>query len=122
MVVGTHAGLHGGVGYKIIQEGESKACAGSCATKKGDSYNYFWLYDVNDIVNAANPWDARPFSYGKWMMPFNKYNGDLAAIIGATFDSDSNRLYINLSGAGQSSKYGHPSMVVTFEIKTNKSN
>lgn len=96
MVVGTHAGLNDGVGYKITND-EGELGGGPDSYVAADKYSYYWLYDLNDIVNATNPHDPVPFSYGKWMHPFD--NRGRVGISSASFDEINNKLYINLNGA-----------------------
>lgn len=109
MVVGSQAGLHSGIGYKITQD-NGNLCGGGCTYEASDNYNYYWLYDVHEIVADSDLSDAKPFSYGKWIMPFK------GQIKGAVFDPDSSNLYISISGAARVGKYDRPPMIVAYSI------
>ena len=108
MVVGSTGGLHGGLGYKITQD-TGRLCGGGCTRIAADNYNYFWLYNVKDILTAENPWDARPYSYGKFILP---YDGQ---IIGAVFDNNET-LYISVGGAGQTGRFDRPPLILAYSI------
>jgi len=110
MVVGSHAGIHSGIGYKIIQQGKTGACSGGCTYKPDDNYSYFWLFNVNEMLTTENPWDVKPFSYGKWRTPFD------GRIIGATFDDTNNILYMSISGAARTGEYDRPPMIVAYNV------
>jgi hypothetical protein len=110
MVVGSQGGIHSGIGYKIIQEGKNKACAGGCTNDPKDNYNYYWLFDTNEMLENENPWDLKPFSYGKWRMPFS------GSILGATFDDNNNMLYMSISSAARTGNYDRPPMIVAYKI------
>jgi len=110
MLVGSNFGLHSGVGYKITQD-DGRLCGGPCQYEADDKYNYYWLFDVNDIVADPDLSDAQPFSYGKWMMPFT------GKIIGAAYDPGTERLYMSLSDAGRTGNYDRPPLIVSYEVK-----
>jgi len=111
MVLGSHGGIHAGIGYKIRQD-TGRLCGGGCTVKASDNYNYFWLYNINDMLNSENPWDSKPFSYGKWILP---YKGSLN---GATFDIDNNMLYITIANAARVGDYDRPPLIVAYQIKS----
>ncbi len=113
MLVGSHGGLHSGIGYKIRQD-TGRVCGGYCTYEASDSYNYFWLFNIDDIVNAKQPWMVKPFSYGKWSHPYD--NGGKRKIIGATYDIESRRLFLSISGAGRIAKYDRPPLILTYKI------
>lgn len=93
MVMGKHGGLNDGVGYKITQD-NGNVCGGECSVTVADNYNYYWLYDVNDIVNAQNVYDAKPISFGKWHHPFDGIS--VWPILGGTYDIQNERLYVTI--------------------------
>jgi hypothetical protein len=113
MVLGTMAGLHSGIGYKITQD-TGNTCGGGCTKQADDVYNYFWLFDVQDILNAEQPYTIKPYSYGKWSHPYDK--GGKHGVIGATFDSKNQRLFITLDKAGQVGMYDRQPLIVTYKI------
>jgi hypothetical protein len=101
LTIGHSGGHESGIGYKITQP-NGYQCGGFCANDLTDYYNYVWLWDVNDLVNAKNgllkSYDIRPYFYGQIKLPFeNNRSADQikSLIIGANF-SKSGRLYIVL--------------------------
>lgn len=114
MVVGYNGGIHSGIGYKIVQD-TGRLCAGGCSKIAKDRYNYFWLFDVNDIINAPEPHKIMPYSYGKWSHPYDK--GGSHKVIGGTFDSVNNRLLLTLGGAGRVKQYDRPPLILSYKIK-----
>ncbi len=115
MALGSHAGIHSGVGYKIVQD-DGRLCGGPCPHSAADVYNYFWLFDVNDIVNAPNPWEVQPISYGKWSHPYD--NNGHRMMLGATYDDYSNTLYLSIDSAGQVANYDRPPMILAYKVKS----
>jgi hypothetical protein len=102
-----------GIGYKAIQE-DGHECGGPCPYGIDDNYNYFWMFDVNDILSAGSESEPRPYSYGIWDVPFDD-NG-AHGIIGGTYDQVSSTLYIVLRDAAQVGDYDRPPLVVTFSV------
>ena len=91
---GDHSGNVDGNGYKITQD-TGNVCGGGCPYTATDEYGYYWMYDLNDIINAQNTYDPRPFSYGVFQLPIGRTN--VRAITGVAFDADNNRLYLTQS-------------------------
>lgn len=114
MVIGRQGGIHGGIGYKIVQD-NGRLCGGGCAKQSRDTYNYFWLFDMNDIIEASEPHNIKPFSYGKWSHPYDM--GGSHKIIGGTFDSRNNRLFLSLANAARTGQYDRPPLILSYEIK-----
>jgi hypothetical protein len=114
LAIGQNSGLHSGVGYKITQD-NGRSCAGPCAYKSKDIYNYFWLFDINSILEADEPWNARPISYGKWSHPYDK--SGMGGVIGATFDDQESTLYMAINGAGKIREYDNPPLIIGYQIK-----
>jgi hypothetical protein len=115
LVVGSHGGIHSGVGYKITQD-DGRLCGGGCTYEAADNYNYFWLFDINDFASASAVHDIVPVSYGKWSHPFDKLGK--YEVLGATFDHDNEMLYISLGGAGQVGEYDVVPLVVAYHISS----
>jgi hypothetical protein len=113
MAIGQHGGLHSGIGYKITQD-TGRVCPGQCTYEANDNYNYFWLFDINDMLAAEQPWEVRPISYGKWSHPFDKAGEH--NLIGATFDDSTQTLYIALEHAGQTGSFDQPPMIIAYKI------
>jgi len=113
MVVGYNGGIHGGIGYKIKQD-NGRLCGGGCSREAKDHYNYYWLFDVNDIINADEPHKVKPFNYGKWSHPYDKAGGH--KVIGGTYDAKNSRLLLTLSHAGRIGKYDRPPLILSYKI------
>lgn len=108
MVVGRHAGLHSWIGYKG-RNITGKYKDGSFVYNPSDVYNYFWLFDINEMLETPNTYDVKPFSYGKWVFPYD------GGVIGAAFDNN-NMLYISVYGAGAYKEYDRPPMILAYKI------
>ncbi len=112
-VIGSTGGLENGIGYKAVQD-DGNLCGGPCPYTAGDSYNYYWLFDVDEILGADNVFDPRPYDYGKWSVPYD--NGGANKVIGATFDPDGGVLYVALGNAAQVGTYDRPPLILTFQV------
>ncbi|GEM_PF-3534100 len=113
MVVGSHAGLHSSIGYKIVQN-DGNLCGGYCPYDVEDQYNYFWLYRVSDILKSRRPWKVKPLGFGKWRHPFDK-EGEYP-VVGAAFDDNNNRLFIALEFAAKNGELDFSPLVIAYEI------
>lgn len=113
LAIGSHGGLHHGTGYKI-QQNNGNVCGGGCTYHVEDNYNYFWLFDINDMTDATQPHDVQPISYGKWSHPYD--DAGQHQVVGATFDNTSNNLYIALAGAAKIGAYDEPPMIISYMI------
>jgi hypothetical protein len=113
LAVGKNSGLHSGVGYKITQS-NGNVCGGPCSYDSSDKYNYYWLFDINDMLDADKPWLVKPVSFGKWSHPYDK-NG-AHGIIGGTYDDEKNILYLALSGAGKIGSYDTPPLIISYKV------
>ncbi len=112
-VIGSSGGLENGIGYKAVQD-DGNVCGGPCPYTAGDSYNYYWLFDIDEILGADNVYDPRPYDYGKWSVPYD--DGGANKVIGATFDPDGGVLYVALGNAAQVGTYDRPPLILTFTI------
>jgi len=67
-----------GIGYKPTQS-DGNVCGGPCPYDADDYYNYYWLWDVNDLLavknGTLNPHDVRPYDYGVFNAPFGASTG-----------------------------------------------
>ena len=114
LAIGWHAGIHSGIGYKIKQS-NGRLCGGPCPYNSDDIYNYFWIFDVDDMLAADQPWLVRPISYGKWSHPYD--NNSANQVIGGTYDNEKNILYLALNGAGQIGNYDRPPLIISYKVK-----
>lgn len=112
-VVGSSGGVDSGIGYKITQD-DGNLCGGYCSRKVSDNYNYYWLFDLDQIAAASDPSTLRPYDYGRWNIPFDG-NGQ-HRINGASFDPESSTLYMALDEAGQVEAYDRPPVIVAYKI------
>jgi hypothetical protein len=117
LAIGQNSGLHSGIGYKITQD-NGKLCGGPCSYESSDIYNYFWMFDINDVLNADEPWQVSPISYGKWSHPYDKSGS--RGILGGTFDEQTSTLYLALEKAGQTRTYDRPPLIISYQIKAKK--
>ncbi|MFT6910243.1 MAG: hypothetical protein ACJAS1_006971 [Oleiphilaceae bacterium] len=117
LAIGQHSGLHSGVGYKITQD-NGRLCGGPCSYENSDIYNYFWVFDVNDMLSAEHPWLVRPVSYGKWSHPYDKDGAN--GVIGGAYDDEKNILYLALRGAGKIGAYDLPPLIIGYQVKAKK--
>ena len=114
LAIGSHSGLHSGIGYKITQD-NGNLCGGPCPYDSDDRYNYYWIFDVDEMLKADEPWLVRPISYGKWSHPYDKDGAH--GVIGGTYDDEKNILYLALSGAGQTGNYDRPPLIISYQVK-----
>lgn len=112
-VIGSTAGLISGIGYKAVQQ-DGHVCGGPCAYDPDDYYNYYWLFNVDDILNAKELNEPRPYTYGIWDLPFGQ--GGVNQIIGATLDSADKTLYIAMANAGKLGSYDNPPLILTYSL------
>jgi hypothetical protein len=110
-VIGSSGGIETGIGYKAIQDNDNE-CGGPCAYGADDSYNYYWLFNVEDILDAENVYDPEPYEYGIWEVPFDDEGSH--KVIGATMDPESGILYVALGNAGQMGDYDRPPLIITY--------
>ncbi len=114
MVVGSSGGHESGLGYKITQD-NGHLCGGPCSYAANDNYNYYWLYDVNDLVSVVrgtlNPWDVRPYDYGIF-----DTIGSINRLTGAYYDEDDDLLYIALKGGDHLSTYSYKPLFLAYHL------
>lgn len=110
---GSNAGARSGLGYKITQQ-SGNLCGGPCAHDGEDSDNYYWFYDLDEILAAESPSDPRPYAYGPWEPPFGPTGSH--KVIGGAFAADRGLLYLSLEGAGQVGDYDRPPLILAFEV------
>jgi hypothetical protein len=124
LTIGSSGGHNSGIGYKITQP-DGYECGGFCAYDHRDYYNYFWLWDVNDLIAASNgeilAHEIRPYSYGQFNLPFELSEDESYVenrIIGATYSAG--KLYIVLGGADKlQSEFESVPMVLVYDVGDN---
>ena len=112
-VFGSSGGVDSGIGYRITQD-DGDLCGGHCSYQADDNYNYYWLFDVREILAASHMSDPRPYSYGRVSVPFD--NEGNFKITGGTFDPDTGMLYLTLARAGSVGQFDRPPLIVGYQI------
>lgn len=121
MVVGHSGGMTSGVGYKITQD-TGEVCGGPCAYKASDYDNFYWLFDMNDLLKVKAgkiaSYSVVPYAYGRMSVPYakNGYN----AFSGGTYDPAKGLLYVTLE-RGQVFEYSWVPTVVAFKVNADTS-
>ncbi len=117
MTLGISGGHTTGVGYKNTLENGSE-CPGYCPNASTDSYNYFWLWNMQDwlAVQAGElqPHEISPYEHGQLDMPFQtaEYINEIG---GASYDEVTGLLYITILEANIDG-YDNPPVVVAYKI------
>ena len=114
MAVGTHSGLHSGLGYKIAQD-NGALCAGDYPCENDDVYNYFWFFDVTEMLESQNPWDVRPISYGKLSHPYDM--SGVKTVLGSTYDKNNKTLYLSKINKAHTIEYDRPPTIIAYKIE-----
>jgi hypothetical protein len=117
LVVGHSAGHESGLGYKITQD-NGTLCGGPCPYVATDIYNYYWLYDVNDMVSVTkgtlDPWEVRPYDYGIF-----DTIGNTNTLSSAYYDADDDLLYISLKNGDPIPTYDKPPLFLAYRLNPN---
>lgn len=115
VTVGKSEGHESGIGYQITQD-SGNLCGGYCANKAADKYGYMWFWNLRDLEAvsagklAAN--EVKPYYYTKLNTPFG------TNIMGATYDSVNNRLFVSTQGGDTSDNKDKPVIsIFTLEPK-----
>jgi len=123
LCLGSSGGHNSGIGYKATQS-DGNGCGGPCPYDANDVYNYFWLWDVNDLLEVKNgtllPHDVRPYAYGEFEVPFQYdeyYQGEeFHKIIGGTYDSEANLLYLAIDDGASTGAYDRRPVIAAYGI------
>lgn len=99
--IGFSGGHESGVGYKLTRS-NGTSCPGYCSGEITDNHNYYWLWDLNDLLAVKNgtikPYDVLPYEYGIIDTPFDN-SSRRTKIVGGAYDGDTGILYLTLVGA-----------------------
>ncbi|MCK5669229.1 MAG: hypothetical protein KAI15_09095, partial [Gammaproteobacteria bacterium] len=125
-VFGSSGGHFSGLGYKILQDGAINNCPGPCAVSPDDYYNYYWFFDVDDLVAVKNgeklAHEIRPYDYGVFPAPFQTEANILyerpqaiRPIRGGDYDAASSTLYLVLGGSLQEEQ-----IIVAYNVEISK--
>ena len=97
-VVGRNGGLDRGCSYK--PHGKS----GPATNTLDDYYNYYWFYDLKDILEADEVSNVLPYDHGKlsFLEKYRTVDGKKMIINNAHFDTLSGKLFVHMPGMGGS--------------------
>ncbi len=116
MTLGRIGGLESRIAYKQTQS-NGHVCGGPCAYEPDDSHNYYWLWNVNDLLKVKKgqmlSYDVRPYEYGKFDIPVNLGRGTIS---GGTYDSNNQVLYLSFKEADTLSNYVRPPVFLAFKV------
>lgn len=120
MTIGRSGGHASGVGYKITQTDDT-LCGGYCSYDSQDNYNFYWLWDLDDLLDAKagkiSPNAIEPYEFDRLELPFQT-DGTLKPIGGASFDPAGNLLYISLLRANTAlGQYDNPPLIVAYRLQ-----
>jgi len=117
LTLGSSGGITGRLGYKITQN-NGHVCGGPCAYDSDDYDNYYWAFDMNDLlaVRAGRmaPHDVVPYAYGRFNIPY--LHSGFNKIMGGDFDAQRGILYLTLY---QGAEYRWTPTVAAFRINSN---
>ena len=96
VVLGTMDAGEGGASYKGYPPWRGSRCTGPCRAIEDDQYNKYWLFDIKDILAAANPWEVFPYEHGyiPFLDQFQTRDGGRSRLVNAGFDLATGRLAI----------------------------
>jgi hypothetical protein len=120
-VFGASGGHEFGLDYKITQD-TGKLCGGPCPYIASDVYNYYWFFDVKDMLKVANgqllAHEVRPYEYGEFQVPFENINNTHNKIIGANFNEVTGTLFFMLGGADKlQNEYESLPLLMAYSVK-----
>ena len=123
LTIGASGGQVSGIGYKPEQN-HGYTCPGPCPYDGEDYYNYYWLWDVNDLLDVKNglqqPHELRPYDYGFFEELFrtdeNPRPWDLQTITGGTFDADNGILYLTIHDGASTNQHERLPAIVAYKI------
>lgn len=123
LTIGFSGGHNSGIGYKAKQN-NGNVCGGPCAYDSNDYYNYYWLWDVNDMIAVKNGTmaanDVRPYARGEFTVPFQtdlySNTAEFHPIVGGTYNATDNLLYLTIYDGAATGKYSKNPVVVAYSI------
>ncbi len=124
VTLGSSGGHNSGIGYKPTQS-NGNLCGGPCPYDADDVYNYYWLWDVNDLLAVKNgdiaAYEVRPYAYGIFNAPFQTdayYDNapEQHDIVGGTYNAASNLLYLTIYDGASTGAYDRRPVIVAYSI------
>lgn len=118
LTIGYSGGYESGVCYKCTQD-NGNLCGGYCTPEADDNYQYYWLWDVNDLLAVKNgtlrPHEVMPYDHGFFNTPFQA-NGS-KKIGGGSFDPATGNLYLSIqSGDTEQGTYSRPPVIAVYNV------
>ena len=117
LTVGYSGGHKSGVCYKCTQD-NGNTCGGYCPPEADDLSQYYWLWDMNDLMAVKNglkeSYEVKPYDYGEFHTPFENNNQQIG---GGTFDEKNQILYLSIQKADvDQGIYANPPVIVAFQL------
>ena len=86
-------------------------------------YNaYYWLFDVNDLIDVKNgvinEYDPAPYAHGTFATEWTNTVREFEAINGATYDAANNKLYVALRRADPAPQFDNPPFISVYTVNT----
>jgi hypothetical protein len=121
LTIGNSGGHTNTVCYKCTQN-DGNLCGGYCSPDTSDYYNYFWLWNIHDLLQVKNgelnAYDPRPYAYGNLDIPF--HSNEHFDFGGASYDPLSNRLFVSLLKGDNLSaiegQYDRPPLILVYKL------
>lgn len=115
VTLGYSGGHKTGICYKCEQD-NGEVCGGYCTPEVSDNYFYYWLWDLNELVNVKNgkinSYAVRPYEYGQFPTVYDSFR-----IGGGTFDSETGRLYLSFLKADRlQGTYRNPPIIAAYQF------
>lgn len=116
---GSSGGHNSGVGYKL-QRQDGSECGGYCSVDPEDNYNYYWLWDMRDLLavkqGRRSASSVGPYESGIFDVPFQT-DPIVNRIGGASYDEQSGLLYISLLKANNTlGLNSNPPIIVAYKV------
>lgn len=109
LTIGNTGGLTSGIGYKATQE-TGEVCPGGCAYNSKDYYNYYWAWDLRDMLKVMRgeikSYEVMPHAYGRLDLPIG-----YKLLIGGSFDAKKGIVYLTAAQADSVEYYRGPSVL-----------
>ena len=122
MVIGWNGGLNSEICYKCIPTGGSSEYGGYGPKTQYDYNAYYWLFDVNDLIDVKNgvinEYDPAPYAHGTFATEWTGTVREFEAINGATYDAANNKLYVALRRADPAPQFDNPPFISVYTVNT----
>ncbi|MCK0131412.1 T9SS type A sorting domain-containing protein [Flavobacteriaceae bacterium F08102] len=117
ITLGNSGGHSSGVCYKCTQN-NGNLCGGYCAPDAEDYAQFYWLWDLNDLLDVKHGTKAahevRPYAFGAFETPFAENAWGLG---GGSYDESSGILYVSLlNGDQHQGTYSRPPLILAYKV------